>query len=115
MGKLSTLDENQLELVQRQFMKKISFPGYLQYHERLEAAGLLIIQRNREKLILLHLVKKIRNNNIGNIGIQKGKFNTRTDLRLETCKHHFKHKKTQTLEEKTFTYHAGILVQLSFI
>ena len=58
----------------------------LQYFQRLQRAGILSVQRERQRIILVEIGNEIRNGNLGNIDVEEVRYNNRTGLWIEPKK-----------------------------
>ena len=110
MGKINAAENDLLESVQRRYTKEIDFGGKnLQYFERLQQSGLLSVQRERQKLILIQIGNYIRNRELDSIGVAVVRQNARTGIRIEPTKQVFLNLKIRTKFEKSFSYYAPFL------
>ena len=58
----------------------------LQYFQRLQQAGILSVQRERQRIILVEIGNEIRNGNLGNIDVEEVSYNDRIGLWIEPRK-----------------------------
>ena len=83
----------------------------LQYFQRLQEAGILSVQRERQRIILVEIGNEIRNGNLGNIDVEEVSYNNIIGLWIEPKKA-FNRNKVKSRLEKIFLFHASYLFNI---
>ena len=84
----------------------------LQYFQRLQQAGILSVQRERQRIILVEIGNEIRNGHLGNIDVEEVSYNNRIGLWIEPRKKVFNSTKVKSRFEKIFPFHASYLFNI---
>ena len=84
----------------------------LQYFQRLQEAGILSVQRERQRIILVEIGNENRNGNLGNIDVEEVSYNNRIGLWIEPRKKVFNSTKVKSRFEKIVPFHTSYLFNI---